>query len=437
MEQKKERSINLKKSSKINKPQPKLDRSFDRIKVKPALSDEAMYGFIGEVSKFLSEGNEANDKCIALHIMGHISASIYPELLYKPYGPLKTVARLNAIVVAPSGAGKGISSDQANILFKKAESISKGCVSPVLDGSLSTPEGLAAHLNESENGDKASRLFIVETEMLNIIKKSSSNTSTLSVAIRDLYDGKPLKQITKYNQVGCENPHVAILAHITPSEFINEISDVDISNGFLNRFPIYYSSDRKFIPIKSEVCEEKIEIYSKKLCEILVWANENSRKFECTEEYIKLWKEHYVGLRQFDDAGDVEQNLMTRAAHYVEMYAMVFAATDKTSVLEEKHLIAALKWFEYWNDSVIYIFDTEKEKHKKEMIRKVSDKVYSIIELELKSQKKMGKTPITKKLSGVHSKEEISEAIKYLQETNPPKIRVERKERNRVEISLY
>ncbi|MFA0069462.1 hypothetical protein AB4344_16800, partial [Vibrio breoganii] len=220
----------------------------DVVKIKPELPSVGMHGFIGEVARNLSQGTEAISAFLAAELITYLSVAIKRGFVKTPYGAQSTVPRINALLVAKTGVGKGISSGQLKAL---KETLSDVSIMPQEhSGGLSSPEGLINAIKDdegdesgqTEKGTKDKRLLVVEEEFANIIFQSSKPGSNLSTIIRILFDGGQLKPLTKYNQIGVREPHVAIFAHITPEELVARLQKIDLSNGFLNRFPIFFGS---------------------------------------------------------------------------------------------------------------------------------------------------------------------------------------------------
>ncbi len=449
-ETKQDEPKNIHPTGKGNYNKVKYSKSNDEerylsIKVKPYLEEKGYYGYIGKVSNLLSLGTEAIPEFIGAELISFLSICIGRGNIYKPFGTGQTIPRCNALLVGKTGIGKGLSSQQLSCIKEKVKP--KDLLAPVHSGGLSTTEGLIYAIrddSEDENGNviegvKDKRLFIIEEEFSNVIQQTKKGgSSTLSSTIRCLYDGKPLEPLTKFNRIGCAEPHVGIYAHITPNELLTKLDSNELSNGFLNRFAIYYGSMRPDVPFSKPVCEKEIENLSSCLSDIVSWSNRDVKEFTFSEGYENLWNEKYNRLRNLGSEDSLEKDLLTRARHYAAMYAMIFAATDKTSVINEMHLEAALAWVDYWHQSVKYIYNTEFEEVKAENRKRLARDVFKGIRvlIERNDGKPIGKTPITKHFSGRFTAEEIAGALEYMQELPEPPIKVTLLPRNKHEIQL-
>ncbi|MEZ8088121.1 hypothetical protein [Vibrio sp. 1S139] len=420
------------------------NESADLIKVKPQLDDKGRYGLVGDFMAKLSDSTEAIPEFMGAEVISFLSASINRGQVTTSFGATKTEPRCNALMVAGTGEGKGLSSKQFRAVKPFINDLQ--ILSPEHSGGLSSSEGLVNSIrDDSEDSDGNivegvldKRLFVTEEEFFNVIAKSKSGSSTLSSTIRCLFDGGELAPLTKFNRIGCKKPHVVIYAHVTPKELTEKLSFIEISNGFLNRFPIFYGVRQPDVPFPKCMREDVLEELAESLERVLIWCNEEKRELTYSDEYRKLWEENYSRLRNLGARGSIEADLLVRARHYTSMYAMIFAATDCSLVIEKHHLDAALAWIDYWQQSVKYIYNTEIQSVIANEKLQVSRAVYQGIVKCIRDNggKPIGKTPLTKLFSGRFTAAQISESLKYMQELANPPIAVVLLPRNQHEISL-
>ncbi|EIF8962031.1 DUF3987 domain-containing protein [Vibrio parahaemolyticus] len=438
-------SVEEKSKKKVASNNRKLIDDTDQIiKVKPSLDKKGCYGFIGNVMKLLSKGTEAIPEFMGAELISFISICIERENVYVPYRTSKTVPRCNSLLVAHTGAGKGLSSQLLSCI--RSSDKNKSLFACIHEGGLSTPEGLINVIKddtEDENGNlikgvKDKRLFIVEEEFVNVINQGKKGNSTLSSTIRCLFDGKGVEPLTKFNRIGCKKPHVGIYAHITPEELLAKLDSNDLNNGFLNRFAIFFGTKQPDTPFATPIRDEIINELSDSFGDIIQWCNKEQKQFTYSEEYVDLWNKQYSRLRSLGSQGTLEQALLVRAPHYATMYAMIFAATDKTTLLTKAHLEASLAWIDYWCQSVRYIYSTELEEIQSEKRKELAREVFKGLKIliERNNGHPIGKSPITKHFSGRFSASEIADALKYMQELPESPIKVTLLPRNKHEIQL-
>jgi hypothetical protein len=419
----------------------------DEIKI-PEISKEAYYGWLIDIENNICSKSEALTISAILEVMGLLSASIDPENLYLPYGATKTVIRLNSMCAGGTSSGKGVGSSQIRPVLNKIQDENSGLMSPIFRGGISTPEGIIAMIRDKDDSkiNKSSdmrvstgnKLFVMDEEISRILTLSNNSASVLSNCLRNLFDGTPVEPLTKYNPVGCKKPHVALYGHITPQELLTVLKPVDIFNGFLNRFPIYFGSRTKSIPYPEVVSSQTIGDLSEKLSDTITWANDSVHQMKLSDCYKTMWEDKYDYLRTLGHGDDIEEALLCRSAHYAVMYAMLFAVIDKQEVITSAHLKASLAWIDHWHLSIRYIFKTAGKKMEQNKLKERAGKVFDVIirEIAANEDKPIGKTPITKAFSGKYTAKEINEILDDLQRTDPPKIKVTRHKRNTMEIEL-
>ncbi|MGF1699612.1 DUF3987 domain-containing protein [Photobacterium makurazakiensis] len=429
-----------------NKKEYKKNTNVDRGSVKsiPKLNDIGMYGLLQKAVNILCGTTEALPTSLAAEIMSWMSVSIPRGNVYLPYGICTTEARLNAIIVADTGEGKGIATRQFNHVRSEIKAISDSLYCPIFQGGLSTPEGLINIIRDKDtNTNEAtdslgSQLLVIEEEMASIFNLSNNSKNNFSSYFRGFFDGTPVSPLTKFNKISCKEPHVAFYGHITPKELISVVKSVDLHNGLLNRFPLFYARRDKSIPFPEAIPKELTDGLVYEFIDILSWVKAEKREMQRSDCFKKLWEKKYEYLRALGPEGSDERALLSRAAHYATMYSMIFAVMDKSTVINEGHLKAALAWIDYWHQSVKYIYRTESERCEIKELKINGEKILEVIKKEIKKSGKthIGKTPITKAFSGKFDGKEINKIIYHLETSPNKKIKVERLPRNEMKISL-
>ncbi|HIF9109020.1 TPA: DUF3987 domain-containing protein [Photobacterium damselae] len=424
--------------------------------VPPKLRQEAYYSFLSEISEDLTYKNEAKREFVANNIMMGIAASIPSDYFVMPFSAGKTEIRIFSLQVYPSGYGKGFSDKQTSALFDEAiQLLDDNIVSAqsglplyarVFSGGLSTGEGIAYELRdgivgdnkEASQGVEDKRLLVKEHEFYNVMVKCNTTGSILSGTIRKVFDGESLEPMTKTDRIKCTKPDVCILGQITPEELMAKLDSVAISNGFLNRFPIFSGTAPIYQPIPQTIEKEQLQKHAKKLNEVMRWCHESPRVITMSDCYKELWCEKYSDLKQIGANDSIEKSLMTRAPHYATMYAMLFAALDMTTVVTANHLTASLAWIEYWHESVRYIFGTEAAAYKAEQTNLQAVEVLKKIKelIANNNDKPITRTPLQQALGKKYTSKQLNDVLKFLQELPNSPIVVTKHQHNKQLISL-
>lgn len=458
IEEKNEKSENniYENKEEIKKAKESNVNGNDIVAVPPKLRAEGLSGVLGEIATDLSDGTEASVEFIASYLKLRIASSIPRGYYTMPFGAFKTEIRINAIYTLYSGGGKGLAEKQSNALFDVAnELLDKNEISehsglPLLSrvytGGLSTGEGVAYELRddivtekgETQKGVDDKRLCVIESEFVNLLSVCNRSGSILSGTVRKLFDGDSIEPMTKTSRTSCKAPHVHIGAHITPEELLAKLDSVSISNGFANRFPIYSGIQPVYQPIPKVIEQELLVDHAKKINSILAWCHKDQKSVTMSECYKELWIEKYSDLKQIGAKGSIEQSLMSRAPHYASMYAMLFAAMDKTTEVTAQHLMSALAWVDYWHESVRYIFNTEAAAYKADQLNLQAVEVLNTIK-ELISNNDgnpITRTPLKQALGKKYKSEQLTEILKLLQELPKAPIVVTKHQHNKQVISL-
>ncbi|MGR5412843.1 DUF3987 domain-containing protein [Vibrio astriarenae] len=411
-----------------------------QVKVTPTLAPEGLYGPIGEASKIVCDGFEAHPEAVFLSLMTHLTCSIHADNVTLKVGSRKTPLRCNALLIGDTGSGKGVAQDRAEYVMNMVkecipedEQHSHPLIARDHQGGLSTTEGIAYELRDTtdEDGDQTAndkRLYLVDEEFVSTIIKCRVSGSTLSSTLRNLFSGKTISPLIKYNRVTCTSPRVCITGHITPKEFMKEIGESNLHNGFCNRFITILLMPMAPIPFPTEHDHQALTKVTKKIAEAIHWTNTEPKVLEMSECFKNEWKTKIYELACLAPKGSLEQALMSRSAQYTLILSTFFAVMDKEEKVREQHLNAALAWIDYWHQSIRYLFDTEKEVAINEQREARAELVLnSIKQVALENNSNSFKRSLlTRKIGKRVSSAEANDALKLLQERHTPAIKLEK-----------
>jgi hypothetical protein len=106
--------------------------------------------------------------------------------------------------------------------------------------------------------------------------------------------------------------------------------------------------------------------------------------------------------------------------------AMVFALTDQTTMIDERHLQAALAWIRFWVVSVKFIFRSATQEKAQRRLNELGSRIVNF----LAQHGRQSRTEISRDcLNGKLSKVELDRVLDELLAQAPPIIKVERQER--------
>ncbi|MBA3034162.1 MAG: DUF3987 domain-containing protein [Gammaproteobacteria bacterium] len=403
--------------------------------------DEGMlYGLVGDVGKAAAETTEANRFAVAAGFLSFLSAAVGRDV-YIPVGNTKHHARLFTLQVGRTGRGR--KGDAMSLVQRVRQGIEEqhcqraGIVADPFCGGhhfggLSTREGLALLIHDGYKNGKDEvpaildkRLWVVESEFANVLHQAKRDGNTLSAALRDAWDGISIRPATKTARLWASDPHIALSAAITPSELLNLMNSRELSNGFANRFLIFWAERERIEPFPKPTHAAVVEELVRRTMEVIRFAKgeypetTNSRALELSAdaqvEYARLYRGELSAVAD----GEKVTALLERRAPMLLRLAMLFALTDLVMVIEVHHIHAALAWTQFHRDSVRFIFD---DAAGEDAARESTDAAGKILDY-LKQHGRTGRRDLLLKcFSGHLLAQRLDEALDSLLMDSPPAI---------------
>lgn len=321
------------------------------------LAQEAFYGVTGDIVQALEPHTEADPAALLVMTLAACGAVIGRAPHYVADGARHGVNLFACIVGDSSKARKGTA-------WARVKSI----VTPAADDDferriekgLSSGEGLIslvrdpAENDEDDAGVADKRLLIVQSEFSSPLKVMRREGNTLSVVIREAWDGERLRTATKNSPLVATDPHIAIIGHITREELARSISDTEASNGFGNRFLWVAARRSKCLPHGGNLDGQTVEILVSKLRDAFAFGRRNLR-YHFDEPAAKAWENIYPELSEGKPG--LLGAMINRAEGQVIRLAMLYAALDGSNgEIRAEHLKAALAVWEYCEHSARWVF---------------------------------------------------------------------------------
>lgn len=401
----------------------------------PRPDPACLYGLIGDIARAGSADTEANPYAIALAAMAYLGAAV-GRGPYMAVGDDWHHANLFMLHVGRSARGrKGTAKKLVLRLAKAVKGIDEHLAPQIHRGGLSTREGLALLIHDGWVDGKTEvpaiedkRLMVVESEFANVMHQSGRTGNTLSPALRDTWDGVSIKPATKTSRVWASNPHVSMVADVTPSELLDMLHSRELSNGFANRFLFIWAEGDKINPFPKPTPTDVVDGLAQRIATVLRFAGADRHvdrdvlRVELSPEAAKLYARLYRGELRDRSSGERIAGLLDRRAPVFLRLAMLFALTDLSTTIEAAHINAALAWVRYWVDSVKFIFQSAADEAGAAEVSDTSDKIMAY----LKTKGRATRWELTRDCFGGHaSKAKIDKALDELISANPPEIEVE------------
>jgi hypothetical protein len=174
--------------------------------------------------------------------------------------------------------------------------------------------------------------------------------------MRAAWDGQRLENRTKARKSIATDAHVSVLAAITPEEFRERVTSVDISNGYLNRYLIVAVRRPRLLPepppINGAIENEYVQAFEHALA---FARREGAGAIERSPEARKRWAhayEHELSIDRYGLAGSAS----ARAEAHATRLSLIYALLDRSPRIEVVHIDAALALWRYCEQSAVLVF---------------------------------------------------------------------------------
>jgi hypothetical protein len=206
---------------------------------------------------------------------------------------------------------------------------------------------------EADPGVEDKRLLVYEPEFANVLKQTERQGNTLSAALRNTWDGRDLRSLTKNSPARATGAHVSSIGHITAEELRRYLTQTEAANGFANRF-LWLCVDRsKLLPEGGIIDPAGLAALRGELAEALDFAR-NAGEVRRDEEARAIWRDVYGELSEGKPG--LAGALLARAEAHVMRLAMLYALLDRSALIQPPHLLAALALWDYVERSVYHVF---------------------------------------------------------------------------------
>ncbi|MFZ4807593.1 MAG: hypothetical protein ACOYLQ_10075 [Hyphomicrobiaceae bacterium] len=322
----------------------------------PVLTEEALYGIAGEVATAATLNSEA-DPAAVLATFLTLAGIAFGRTPWIKVADDDHHARLFCVIVGRSARGrKGTSEGPVRKIWEVAEH-RLGEPLSIRPGPMSSGEGLIYAIRDgSGNGDDGvpdKRLLMIEGEFAAPLRAMRREGNTLSAILRTAWDGKTLEPLTKNHPIKATRPHVGIIAHITEAELGTLLSQVDIFNGFANRFLWWCVRRQKLLPLASGLSDADIADFGAALASRVRRSRQVSQ-IEFTPTARNLYTAVYPRLTEDQDG--LYGVVTSRAEVQVIRIALIYACLDASSSIEVEHIQAALAVWNFCDASAKRLF---------------------------------------------------------------------------------
>lgn len=328
------------------------------------LHPAALHGLAGEVVALATRNSEAAPAAVLLTFLARFGCEAFNPRTQAPYLRIGETRHSPRLFVAVCGqtakARKGTSAKPVERFFAFPSSFTgRPQESP---GPLSSGEGLIYAVRDtvdsdgqeySDTGSLDKRLFVLDEELAAALKATRREGNILSSVLRGFWDSGKAAPITKHNRVTATRAHVCVVAHITRDELAAALQNVELLNGFGNRFLWVLVHREKLIPLPLPMPDAEFLPLQRRLMDRVRQA-QSVGEVTFVEAACNLWREVYSRLSA--DRPGLIGAVTDRAEAQTARLALIFALLDGKSCIEVPHLHAALAVWSYCSASAGHIF---------------------------------------------------------------------------------
>lgn len=333
----------------------------------PKLDDDALYGLAGRIIKKLDPQTESHPAGNLVELLISFGSVVGRSAYYQVEDTRHYTNEMMVKVGRSSKARKGTGKQRIRAIMKQVDAvwlddrnfsglgsgevvmqlISDPVYKTITDKKTgeSKPELIEAGVDDK-------RLHVNQGEFQGILTICHRQDSTLSVVIRDGWDGLPLKNTVKTSPATCMEPHFSIAADTTQDDLSVSLSQADSKNGFANRFLWVYVDKTKNLPFGGDEIDWTQEVAE--LRQAVAFTKQQRRVFmdKAARDY---WARTLYTKLEADVKGLVG-SLTSRASAHVLRLSLLYALLDCSDHIRKEHLQAAEALWKYCSDSVHVIF---------------------------------------------------------------------------------
>lgn len=324
----------------------------------PTLDDTALYGLAGQFVHAVGPHTEADPAAL---LTGFLVAFGNAAGRASGADVGSTRHHLNQFAVmvgSTSGGRKDTARDEVHSFFERVDPLWTG--TRVLSG-LSSGEGLIAAVRDKASDDDTSapidkRLLVTESEFTSVLKQTTREGNILSEILRQAWDGKPLRTMTRKDPLCANGCHVSILAAVTLDGLTRHLGAAETANGFANRFLFVLVRRARLLDQGGDPAAIRGATMHlvRRVHDALDWARQ-PRTFRRDRTAAALWKRVYHFLAA-NEADGLVGALTARAAAHLLRLSCLSAALDCSETVTETHLQAAIALWRYSEQSASFIF---------------------------------------------------------------------------------
>jgi hypothetical protein len=311
----------------------------------PVLAQEAFYGIAGQIVRKIDPESEAHPAALLVQLLVGMGSIMGRDPFFLTEADKQRTNLFAVIVGESSSGGKGTSWGRIRCILEHVDPTWFG--TRMLKGMGSGESIISLLKDEEDDAPKDKRLFVREGEFATVLQVMGRQSCILGSILRDAWDSEDLQNHCKDQSIRASAPHASLLAHITPTELREKLTNNDAANGFLNRILLVHSARTKSLPNGGKDLHWDDEIATLQgIKEFAQGIGAIRRSHEANE----LWCSFYDELKENIPSG-LWGKAVTRGCAQVVRLSMIYALMDLSETVEAGHLRAAKAVWDYCHAS--------------------------------------------------------------------------------------
>jgi Protein of unknown function (DUF3987) len=334
---------------------------------KPVLSEAALYGLLGDITRVIEPQTEADPAAIYSQLVVAYGNSVGRRAFFR-VEQSKHYSNIFLNLVGRSSKGrKGVALDYAKGLYMQADPFyltqfasglasGEGLIWAVRDPVTKTQRNKKNGAMETitiDGGAEDKRLLVTETEFARPLRVMARPNNILSAVIREAWDNGDLRTLVKGDPNRATDAHISIIGHITREDLAKELVECDLFNGFANRFLWAEVERSRLLPEGGQIDTEVLSGLALRLRKSLNQARVVERMTR-DPEAREHWHSIYADLST--ERPGMLGAVTNRAEAQVLRISLVLALTDGSPVITLAHQLAAVALWDYCLQSARRLF---------------------------------------------------------------------------------
>jgi hypothetical protein len=302
------------------------------------VGEPAFHGLIGEIVRAIGPATEADPAAILLQLLTFAGNKIGPGPHYIIENTLHRVNLFTLLIGATAKARKGTSEARVRQFFEIDDWISncihtglssgEGLIYAVRDAVRQTNKKTGA-IETIDEGVTDKRSLIVETEFASTLTVLERAGNTLSDVLRNAWDGRTLRVMTKNAPLRATGAYVSLIGHITEGELRSLLDTVSMANGFGSRFLYGCVRRSNILPHGGEIDPQLLDDLRLRLNDAIAAASTVGRVVMTAlakDEWSRIYSDLSAGRDGMIGA------LVARSDAYTLRLALLYALLDRRKV---------------------------------------------------------------------------------------------------------